>query len=187
MYYADILVSDAFLIRETGPWSIPFGLEPDIDDTAVWLVDPQCTTLVEKFSGTLVHPTCHDKLGITLSAFAHYAYEASHEELVLADIQGMTFPLTQHCRLTFQSHRLSYDCPRSWCIVSFWYVRMTCLTKVHTLHLSNLTRLLLRLASFVHFAQRPGLLLLAKRPPHPSPSSLWQRWTFMRKNAEKWG
>lgn len=113
VYYADVLVSDAFLIRETGPRSVPFGLEPDNDDAAVWLVEPQRTTSVVKFGGTLVHPTRRDKLGITLSAFAHYVYGASHEELVLADIQGMLFPLTQHRRLTFQSQRLSHDRPRS--------------------------------------------------------------------------
>ena len=47
----------------------------------------------QKFSGTLIHPCHTDKLGMTLSAYAHFLYEWSGHELVLADIQGMTHSL----------------------------------------------------------------------------------------------
>ncbi|EDR01742.1 uncharacterized protein LACBIDRAFT_333002 [Laccaria bicolor S238N-H82] len=46
------------------------------------------TKAVRKYSGTLVHPNRQDKLGQTLSVFAHFLYEYSRKELVLADIQG---------------------------------------------------------------------------------------------------
>lgn len=57
-------------------------------DTAVWLVEPRRTKSVEKYSSTLLHPPRGDKIGITLSAFAHYVYSTTKEKLVLADIQG---------------------------------------------------------------------------------------------------
>lgn len=57
-------------------------------DVAVWLVEPRRTTSVVKYSGTLVHPTRRDQVGIIVTAFAHYIYETSNKELVLADIQG---------------------------------------------------------------------------------------------------
>ena len=54
----------------------------------MWLVEPRRTKAVRKFSGTLVHPSRTDKLGQTLSAFAHFVYECSGKELVLADEVG---------------------------------------------------------------------------------------------------
>jgi hypothetical protein len=76
----DIFVTDAFLISEMGTTPSP---------ASVWLVEPKRTTFVVKYSGTLVHPTRRDKVGIIVTAFAHYIYEASNKELVLADIQGI--------------------------------------------------------------------------------------------------
>lgn len=86
--FVDIVVSDGFLIREAGTPSSVSDLPP-VPDTAVWLVEPRRTKSIEKFSGTMVHPSRKDKLGITLSAFAHFVFQSSQSELVLADIQGM--------------------------------------------------------------------------------------------------
>ena len=58
------------------------------DDAAVWLVEPCRMKAVQKFTGTLVHPSHPDKLGQMLSAFTHFVYELSGREMVLADIQG---------------------------------------------------------------------------------------------------
>lgn len=84
----DIVVSEGFLIREMGEPSPASSLSSFEDDAAVWLVEPRRTKAVRKFSGTLVHPSRPDKLGQTLSAFAHFVYEYSGKELVFADIQG---------------------------------------------------------------------------------------------------
>lgn len=60
------------------------------EDAAVWLVEPRRTKSVRKFSGTLVHPNRIDKLGKTVSAFSHFSYEYSGNEIVLVDIQGLS-------------------------------------------------------------------------------------------------
>lgn len=87
-YNSDIAVSEGFLIQELGLPSSVSDLPP-VEDTAVWLVEPRRTTSVQKFSGTLVHPSPRsDKLAITISAFSHFVYEMTHQDLVLADIQG---------------------------------------------------------------------------------------------------
>jgi hypothetical protein len=85
---SDILVSEGFLICEIGEPSYASSLSSFEDNAAVWLVEPRRTKAVRKFSGTLVHPSRTDKLGLTLSAFAHFVYKYSGKELVLADIQG---------------------------------------------------------------------------------------------------
>ena len=59
--------------------------------SAVWLVEPRRTKTVLKFSGTLNHPNRQDKVGTTISSFAHFSYQVSNRELVFADIQGMNF------------------------------------------------------------------------------------------------
>jgi hypothetical protein len=81
-------VSDGFLVREIGSPSPASGLQPVDIDKAVWLIEPRRTTSVQKFSGTLAHPNREDELGLTLIAFAHFIYDTSDKELVLADIQG---------------------------------------------------------------------------------------------------
>ncbi len=43
---------------------------------------------VIRFSGTLSHPSHTDKTGLTIVAFAHYAYCYSQKNIVFADIQG---------------------------------------------------------------------------------------------------
>lgn len=73
----DIQMSDGFLIKE----------HPS-DGSTTWLVEPRRTTSVEKYSGTLQHPSRRDKIGQTLTAFAHFVYEISAKALVFADIQG---------------------------------------------------------------------------------------------------
>jgi len=64
------------------------------EDAAIWLVELHRMKAIQKFSGTLIHPCCTDRLGMTLSAYAHFLYEWSGHELVLADIQGATHLLT---------------------------------------------------------------------------------------------
>lgn len=81
----DIQVSEGFLIREQTPGST----FDDHDNQAVWLVEPRRTTSVIKFSGTLHHPARDDKIGKTVTAFAHFVYEVSKKSLVFADIQGI--------------------------------------------------------------------------------------------------
>lgn len=80
-------MSDGFLIREQGASSATSECPSNFDSTT-WLVEPRRTTSVIKFSGTLQHPTRHDKIGKTITAFAHFVYEVSAQTLVFADIQG---------------------------------------------------------------------------------------------------
>ncbi|KAF8959843.1 hypothetical protein BDZ97DRAFT_1906085 [Flammula alnicola] len=87
-FSSNIVVSEGFLVREIGEPSPASSLPSFEDDSAIWLVEPRRTKAVRKYSGTLVHPNRLDKLGQTLSAFAHFVYECSGKELVLADIQG---------------------------------------------------------------------------------------------------
>ncbi|KAF8056186.1 kinase-like domain-containing protein [Lyophyllum atratum] len=91
----DIQVSEGFLIREQGVSSPASGdlagLEP-----VVWLVEPRRTTSLVKFSGTLCHPKQDNKMGKTITAFAHFVYEISGKTLVFADIQGS--PTSQNNR-----------------------------------------------------------------------------------------
>jgi hypothetical protein len=66
---------------------------PDIigEKGAMWLVKPQQTTSVVKFSGTLQHPSQDNKVGKTITAFAHFVFTISKQSLVFADIQGWWF------------------------------------------------------------------------------------------------
>lgn len=75
-------------MREVGEPSIASGLSAFEMDPATWLVEPRRTKSVMKFSGTLVHPSRADKVGITLVAFVHFSYEISQKQLIFADIQG---------------------------------------------------------------------------------------------------
>lgn len=88
--FLDIQVSDGFLIREQGPSSIASN-DPTGIDSAVWLIEPRRTTSLVKFSGTLCHPAQTNKMGKTITAFAHFVYEISKKTLVFADIQGMSY------------------------------------------------------------------------------------------------
>jgi len=85
---SDIVVSDGFLVKELGGPSNASGLAPFEIGSPTWLVEPRRTKSVVKFSGTLVHPSHTDKIGVTLMAFAHFSYEISQKRLVFADIQG---------------------------------------------------------------------------------------------------
>lgn len=87
--YLDILVLEGFLVREIGTPSSASSLPSSEENNAIWLVEPRRTKSVRKFSGTMAHPNRRDKIGITLSAFTHFAYELSHKELVFADVQGL--------------------------------------------------------------------------------------------------
>ncbi|KAI6002580.1 hypothetical protein F5J12DRAFT_783756 [Pisolithus orientalis] len=93
-----IVFSEGFLLCEHEMLSAASG-ESDCGNYyggAVWLVKPQRTTTVMKFSGTLEHSSSTDKLGITISAFAHFAYEYSKHKLVFTDIQGSPMTVNGH-------------------------------------------------------------------------------------------
>ena len=59
-------------IHEIGMPSLSSGLPSELIDKAIWMVEPCRMKSVIKFSGTLVHPSCEDEVGITLVAFAHF-------------------------------------------------------------------------------------------------------------------
>ncbi|KAI6142394.1 hypothetical protein BKA82DRAFT_4331456 [Pisolithus tinctorius] len=103
--FSEIVFSEGFLLCEHEMSSAASG-ELDCGNYyggAVWLVEPRQTTTVMKFSGTLEHPSSMDKLGITFSAFAHFAYEYSKHKLVFADIQD-------RIKIFMQQHQCDYIC-----------------------------------------------------------------------------
>lgn len=53
-----------------------------------WLLEPLRTTSFTRYTGTLKHPNLRGKLGSSIHAFVHYAFEMSSQDLLFADIQG---------------------------------------------------------------------------------------------------
>ena len=55
----------------------------------VWLLEPERSPVVQRWSGTMEHPKqTGSKLGATVTAFAHHAYICSLRTLVFADLQS---------------------------------------------------------------------------------------------------
>ena len=97
-------------MREVSEPSIASGLSAFETDSPTWLIEPRRTKSVVKFSGTLVHPSRADKVGITLVAFVHFSYEISQKQLVFADIQGKDLTLRFHILvLIILCSRLSHE------------------------------------------------------------------------------
>ncbi|EJF58403.1 hypothetical protein DICSQDRAFT_66970, partial [Dichomitus squalens LYAD-421 SS1] len=57
------------------------------DAGLVWLLEPERSVAMERWSGTMAHPNHADKRGATLTAFVHFAYVYSHRTLVFSDLQ----------------------------------------------------------------------------------------------------
>lgn len=108
MLFLDIQVSDGFLIREQSSSSITGSHNLSGYESTTWLVEPRRTTSVVKFSGTLRHPTRDDKIGKTITAFAHFVYEVSKKSLVFADIQGLQLTLTYGLSTLAQTANILY-------------------------------------------------------------------------------
>lgn len=53
-----------------------------------WLLEPLRTTSYTRYTGTLRHPTLRGKLGSSIHAFVHFAFEMSSRDMLFADIQG---------------------------------------------------------------------------------------------------
>jgi hypothetical protein len=53
-----------------------------------WLLEPLQTSAFTHYTGTLKHPNLYGKLGSSIHAFVHYAYETSSKDLVFTNIQG---------------------------------------------------------------------------------------------------
>ncbi|KAJ6629943.1 kinase-like domain-containing protein, partial [Mycena sp. CBHHK59/15] len=54
----------------------------------IWLFEPRRSSKVKRWSGTNEYPPWHqNKLGSTLTAFAHYAYLFSLESTIFCDLQ----------------------------------------------------------------------------------------------------
>ncbi|KAI0749544.1 hypothetical protein C8Q80DRAFT_1119794 [Daedaleopsis nitida] len=60
----------------------------DWDMGIVWLVEPQRSALVDRWSGTLVQVHRENKRSATMAAFAHYSMLASEYSLVFVDLQS---------------------------------------------------------------------------------------------------
>jgi hypothetical protein len=90
---SDVMFADAFLAQEQGLPSIASGVK--VDDGApaegfTWLVEKKRPQDVHRFTGTLTHVS--DKTDLrssTVYAFTHYAFLASNNKVVFADLQGI--------------------------------------------------------------------------------------------------
>ena len=89
--HSDLEVVTAYIGEEIGKPSETSGIDPDsINDISSWLIEPRRSSDVTYFSGTLEHPSYRsDLLGATVVAFAHFVYEFSSKQVVIADLQGM--------------------------------------------------------------------------------------------------
>ena len=58
------------------------------DAGVVWLLEPERSVAMERWSGTMAHPSHTDKRGATLMAFVHFAYVYSRRTIVFADLQS---------------------------------------------------------------------------------------------------
>lgn len=123
----DVILSEGFLAREVGTPSDASGLGPlEEGSSAVWLVKPRRTKTVLKFSGTLNHPNRQDKVGTTISSFAHFSYQVSNRELVFADIQGTNLRQVSvlyyvYLPLEIFPCRVPDEHPRTWYDYSLWH------------------------------------------------------------------
>ncbi|KIK56380.1 hypothetical protein GYMLUDRAFT_247888 [Collybiopsis luxurians FD-317 M1] len=92
----DIIISKHFLLREVGSMpSRASGIKlPDDslgpDEGITWLVEPKRPSTFFKFTGTLSHARTHigGLTSETVHAFAHFVYEFTNRQLVVADLQG---------------------------------------------------------------------------------------------------
>ncbi|EPQ56806.1 kinase-like protein [Gloeophyllum trabeum ATCC 11539] len=58
------------------------------DPMVVWLIEPRRALRVEHYTGTMEFPNRPGKVGATISAFTHFVYHASNEQLLFADLQS---------------------------------------------------------------------------------------------------
>lgn len=99
----DFEFTDVFLAREvlgdTGPSpaagisSETLALEQsaaaDTPVDVIWLIEPQRSAVVDRWSGTMQHPNySNNKIGQTISTFAHFSLIYSGKTLVLVDLQS---------------------------------------------------------------------------------------------------
>lgn len=57
------------------------------DDPVLWILEPQRSPSLNRYSGTMQHPVIGGKLGNTIAAHAHLVYIYSKGDMVIADIQ----------------------------------------------------------------------------------------------------
>lgn len=64
----------------------------DGDEEIHWLIEPRRPNTFKKWSGTNVHNhsvLVGNKVGDVLNVFAHFVYQISNKEMVVADLQSM--------------------------------------------------------------------------------------------------
>ncbi|KAL0578181.1 hypothetical protein V5O48_003812 [Marasmius crinis-equi] len=74
--------------------------ESEVDGNAqiAWLLEKwRGDHPTTKWSGTMAHPSHPGKIGVTLTAFAHFAYESSDRSLVFADLQSTLAGSAKEC------------------------------------------------------------------------------------------
>ncbi|KAK7046460.1 kinase-like protein [Favolaschia claudopus] len=64
------------------------SVDQNPDSAITWLLEPLRASYVEKWSGTLEHPTHSNKAGKTMDAFVHFCFVYSQRSLVFADLQS---------------------------------------------------------------------------------------------------
>lgn len=67
-------------------------IDDDGDEEIHWLIEPRRPNTFKKWSGTNVHNhsvLVGNKVGDVLNVFAHFVYQISNKEMVVADLQSM--------------------------------------------------------------------------------------------------
>lgn len=54
----------------------------------LWLLEPRRSVEVKRWNGTMAHANESDKVSRTINAFIHFAYVASQQTLLFADVQS---------------------------------------------------------------------------------------------------
>ncbi|KAK7435411.1 hypothetical protein VKT23_019673 [Stygiomarasmius scandens] len=70
----------------------------DQDDGYItWLLEPiRNASTTKKWSGTINHPSHTNKVGDTLHAFVHFAYQYTQNFVVFADLQTAMYGSASH-------------------------------------------------------------------------------------------
>ncbi|KAJ6477984.1 hypothetical protein DFH09DRAFT_1342071 [Mycena vulgaris] len=90
----EVVEGDAKPSPASGITSEVWESEPAPTKKIIWLLEPLRNAAVTHYTGTMEHPAGTGQLAHTLSAFVHYAFQASGGDILFADVQGSSSRLS---------------------------------------------------------------------------------------------
>ncbi|KAJ6461637.1 hypothetical protein DFH09DRAFT_1347998 [Mycena vulgaris] len=85
----EVVEGDAKPSPASGITSEVWESEPAPTKKIIWLLEPLRNAALTHYTGTMEHPAGTGQLAHTLSAFVHYAFQASGGDILFADVQDM--------------------------------------------------------------------------------------------------